>query len=73
MPTGVMLVTRISSRELLLVQVMAVGGVSTIFLGFGSQIVTTNFVSGIDLVRTCNTRHAPEQAQTACWLCQSRW
>lgn len=26
------------------------GGVSTIFLGFGSQIVTTNFVSGIDLV-----------------------
>lgn len=30
---------------------MAVGGVSTIFLGFGSQIVTTNFVSGIDLVR----------------------
>ena len=36
---------------------MAVGGVSTIFLGFGSQIVTTNFVSGIDLVRACQSEH----------------
>jgi hypothetical protein len=50
-------------------QVMAVGGVSTIFLGFGSQIVTTNFVSGIDLVRACDTRHAPEHLHIACWLC----
>ena len=39
------------------------GGVSTIFLGFGSQIVTTNFVSGIDLVtvrhQPCNRASAP--------------
>ncbi len=32
------------------VQVMAVGGISTIILGFGSQIVTTNAISGADLV-----------------------
>ena len=31
-------------------QVMAVGGISTIILGFGSQIVTTNAISGADLV-----------------------
>ena len=27
------------------------GGISTIILGFGSQIVTTNAISGVDLVR----------------------
>jgi len=45
------LLTALRSAGFNLEPVMAVGGVSTVFIGFGSQILTANAVSGVDLVR----------------------
>ena len=45
------LLTALRSAGFNLEPVMAVGGVSTVFIGFGSQILTANAVSGVDLAR----------------------
>ena len=49
--TAIGLLTALRMVGFNLEPIMAIGGVSTIFIGFGSQILTANAVSGVDLVR----------------------
>lgn len=53
--TAIGLLTALRMIGFNLEPIMAIGGVSTIFIGFGSQILTANAVSGVDLVR-CENR-----------------
>jgi hypothetical protein len=65
------LLTALHSAGFDLEPIMAVGGVSTVFIGFGSQIVTANAVSGCDIVRCC-PEHEPARGWTETVMCTDR-